>query len=76
MRFYDGGDVEEDPRQHKWVPKVAAVARRDADFGVLAKSEYWPIQEPDPNQRVWTDDYSNIVGALLRNLQQGRWSNE
>jgi hypothetical protein len=39
---------------------------------VLAKSYYWPIRERDPNQRVWTDDYSNIFGALLRRLQEHR----
>ncbi len=24
--------------------------------------------EPDPKQWVWTDDYSDIVGSMLRNL--------
>ena len=71
-RVYDGGDVQEDASQQHWVPRVAAVARRDEDFGVLAKSYYWPIRERDPNQRVWTDDYSNIFGALLRRLQEKR----
>jgi len=71
-RVYDGGDVEEDPSQQHWVPRVAAVARRDQDFGKLAKSDYWPVRERDPNQRVWTDDYSNIVGAVLRRLKEKR----
>jgi hypothetical protein len=22
--------------------------------------------KPDPNQWVWTDDYSNIIGSMLR----------
>jgi SAM-dependent methyltransferase len=69
-RVYDGGDVEEDASQQHWVPRVAAVARREEDFGRLAKSEYWPIRERDPNQRVWTDDYSNIVGSMLRRLRE------
>ena len=69
-RVYDGGDVEANPELHHWVPKVAAIARRDEDFGALAKSPFWPVRERDPNQRVWTDDYSNIVGALLRNLRE------
>jgi transposase-like protein len=38
------------------------------DFGVLAKSQFWPIRKRDPNQRVWTDDYSNVFGAILRRL--------
>jgi hypothetical protein len=69
-RVYDGGDVEEDPNQQHWVPRVAAIARRDADFGALAQSAFWPVRKRDANQRVWTDDYSNIVGAILRNLQE------
>jgi SAM-dependent methyltransferase len=73
-RVYDGGDVEEDASQQHWVPRVAVVARREEDFGVLAKSAYWPIGEPDPNQRVWTDDYSNIVGAMLRRMRESRQS--
>jgi hypothetical protein len=46
------------------------VARKDEDFGALAKSRYWPLLPPDPAQRVWTDDYSNVVGALVRRLRQ------
>jgi hypothetical protein len=33
---YDSGDVREDVRENKWVPRVALVARSDKDFGVLA----------------------------------------
>jgi hypothetical protein len=69
-RVYEGGDVEEDADQIKWIPKVAAIARRDEDVGALAKSEFWPIRERDPRQRVWTDDYSNVVGAMIRNLRE------
>jgi hypothetical protein len=69
-RLYTGGDVQEDASEQKWVPIVAAVARKDEDFGALAKSRYWPLLSPDPAQRVWTDDYSNVVGALVRRLRQ------
>jgi hypothetical protein len=71
-RVYDGGDVEEDASEQHWVPRVAAVARRDADFGELATSQFWPVRKRDPNQRVWTDDYSNVIGSILRNLQERR----
>jgi SAM-dependent methyltransferase len=70
MRFYDGGDAEEDASQQHWIPRVAAVARREADFGSLATSQFWPLRQRDPDQRVWTDNYSNIVGALLRKLRE------
>jgi hypothetical protein len=72
VRVYDGGDLEEDVDEHRWIPTIAVIARNAADFGVLAKSEYWPIRERDPRQRVWTDDYSNVVGALLRQLRNRR----
>lgn len=69
VRVYEGGDIEEDADEHRWIPTIAVVARNEADFGALAKSEFWPIRERDPRQRVWTDDYSNVVGALLRQMR-------
>ena len=71
-RVYDGGDVEEDAERYLWVPRVAAIARREQDFGALAKSSYWPVYERDASQRVWSDDYSNVVGAVLRKLRERR----
>ena len=47
-----------------------AVARKDEEFGALAKSKFWPVLPPDPAQRVWTDDYSNVLGALIRRSRQ------
>ena len=69
-RIYDGGDVQANPDMQHWVPRVAAIARKDEDFGALATSPFWPVRAPDPAQRVWTDDYSNIVGAILRRLRE------
>jgi hypothetical protein len=69
-RQYDGGDVQEDASQQKWVPRVAAAARSDEDFGFLATSKFWPLLPPNPNQRVWTDDYTNVAGALRRRLNE------
>ena len=43
------------------------------DVGAIATSERWTLTAPDPDQRVWTDDYSNIVGAFWRKLKQ-RWA--
>ncbi len=69
-RVNDGSDFTENVNEYLFVGTVAAVARNDQDFGALARSQYWPLQTPDPNQRVWTDDYSNIVGAIIRQLRQ------
>jgi hypothetical protein len=67
-RVNDGSDAEENENEYRYAGTVVAVARADEDFGQLAQSSYWPLQEPDPEQRVWTDDYSNVLGAVLRNL--------
>jgi hypothetical protein len=49
---------------------VAAVARSDKDFGSLLGTGDWRVQKPDPEQWVWTDDYSNIVGSMIRHMRQ------
>jgi hypothetical protein len=68
-RVNDGSDYVENASQYLFVGTVAAVARSDQDFGKLARSQYWPLQMPDPSQWVWTDDYSNIVGAVIRQFR-------
>jgi hypothetical protein len=68
-RVNDGSDFTEKVDEYLFVGTVVAVARNDLDFGELAWSNYWPRQTPDPNQWVWTDDYSNIVGAIIRQLK-------
>jgi hypothetical protein len=50
---------------------VVISAREDADVGKLASSDKWTFTEAEDHQRVWTDDYSNIVGALWRRLRNG-----
>ena len=69
-RVNDGSDFTENVNEYLFVGTVAAVARTDQDFGALARSQYWPLQTPDPSQRIWTDDYSNIVGAIIRQLRE------
>jgi hypothetical protein len=68
-RVNNGGDVEPDDEEYKMVGTVTAVARNDEDFVGIAKSQYWPPVKPDPKQWVWTDDYSNIVGAVIRKMR-------
>lgn len=48
---------------------VVVSARDEADVGTLAASSVWTLTEPDDNQRVWTDDYSNVLGAVWRRLR-------
>ena len=68
-RVNDGSDFVEKESEYLFVGTVVAVARNDLDFGALAFSNYWPRQTPDPSQWVWTDDYSNVVGAVIRQLR-------
>ena len=65
-RVNNGGDVSARDEEYEMVGTVAAAARLDEDFGALAQSRTWPVVRPDGKQWVWTDDYSNVVGALLR----------
>ena len=50
--------------------QVAAVARSEEDFGVLAKSEYWPVSNAIRRSAIWSDDYSNVLGALMRKWKE------
>ena len=50
---------------------VVVCARQEADVGALASSDKWAETEPTENQRVWTDDYSNVLGAVYRRLKNG-----
>jgi hypothetical protein len=50
---------------------VVVSAREEADVGRLASSDVWTDTEADEKQRVWTDDYSNVLGAVYRRLRDG-----
>jgi len=69
-RIYDDEDPNYGVSSPYGFPSiVAAVARREEDFGLLAQARDWKLKRPDPSQWIWTDDYSNIFGALLRKLR-------
>ena len=44
---------------------VAALARDASDLGVLSPARGWKSPPADPGFRTWTDDYSNVLGAIL-----------
>ena len=70
-RVNNARDVRQDDANYIFPSTVVAAARADEDFGPLAQSGDWEA-EPHPIQRVWTDDYSNVVGAILRRLEPTR----
>jgi hypothetical protein len=57
--------------EYIFATNVVISAREPADVGTIASSSVWALTEPEDNQRVWTDDYSNVLGAVWRRLRDG-----
>jgi hypothetical protein len=64
---------EDSGRDNEYIFSTSVVvsAREEADVGKLASSDVWALTEAEDNQRVWTDDYSNVLGAVWRRLRDG-----
>jgi hypothetical protein len=64
---------EDSSRDNEYIfaTSVVVSARAEADVGELASSDSWELTAADPDQRVWTDDYSNVFGAVYRRLRDG-----
>ena len=54
------------PSDYKMNAIIAALARKPADLGDLPARTGWQEIKPDPSVAAWTDDYSNILGAVMR----------
>jgi hypothetical protein len=46
--------------------RLTVLARSVADLGVLPATAGWSKQEIDQKVQAWTDDYSDIIGAIMR----------
>lgn len=64
---------EDSGRDNEYIFSTSVVvsAREEADVGKLASSGQWALTEAEDGQRVWTDDYSNVLGAVWRRLKNG-----
>ena len=64
---------EDSGRDNEYIFSTSVVvsAREETDVGSLASSDKWAETEADEKQRVWTDDYSNVLGAVWRRLRDG-----
>jgi hypothetical protein len=64
---------EDSNRDNEYIfaTSVVVSAREEADVGKLASSDVWALTEAEDHQRVWTDDYSNVLGAVWRRLRDG-----
>jgi hypothetical protein len=54
------------PLDYKANASVAVLARQRADLGELLSRPGWHDLKPAAKVRIWTDDYSNVLGAILR----------
>ncbi len=61
---------DEDDANYIFTSTVVISARQEDDFGGLLEDKDWSVLDIDPEQRIWTDDYSNVVGAIVRNLRK------
>jgi hypothetical protein len=66
---YDEDSGRDD--EYIFATDVVVSAREDVDVGKLASSDKWTETEPTEGERAWTDDYSNILGAVYRRLRDG-----
>lgn len=56
--------------EYIFATSVVISARDAADIGPLAASDSkWEFSTPRKDSRVWTDDYSNVIGAVWRRLR-------
>jgi hypothetical protein len=69
-RVNDSAEIEDNAGPYIFAGTVAAVVRTDQDFGRLAQLRDWEPLAPDPRQWSWTDDYSDVFGAVLRKLRE------
>ncbi len=57
--------------EYIFTTNVVVSARKPEDVGSLASDGYWQSTPPTPGEWVWTDDYSNVLGAVYRRLRDG-----
>lgn len=54
--------------EYIFTTNVVISAREEADVGKIASDDKWALTDATEGQRVWTDDYSNVLGAVWRRL--------
>jgi hypothetical protein len=64
--IWSSDNEESDDNNFIFSSEVAIVAEDADDIGDLKWDNLWVFTPPDPAIRTWTDDYSNIAGALWR----------
>jgi hypothetical protein len=54
----------------RFLSEIALVARSEADLQSLKLGPDWRAVRPSAGTKVWTDDYSNVLDAILANMRQ------
>jgi hypothetical protein len=52
-------------RRYRTPSSVMILARQSSHLGRIAEPDGWPRIEPDMSRRPWTDDFSNILEAVI-----------
>jgi hypothetical protein len=63
---YDDSNEDDNDDEYIYSSDVAISASKAEDLGELALNKNWKLAAPDASQRVWTDDYSNLIGAIAK----------
>ena len=66
-RLYDEDEVPGRDPMIKF-STVMILAKSNADFGPLAD---WDVHKAPPGQTPWSDEYSNLLGPLIKKLREG-----
>ena len=64
--IWDRKNEDSDDGDYVFSSDVAISAENAEDIGVLARDRFWILTPPNPAIRTWTDDYSNVAGAIWR----------
>ena len=64
--IWSRSNEETDDANYIFSSDVAISAESEDDIGALSHDKFWVLTPPNPAVRTWTDDYSNIAGAVWR----------
>ena len=67
-RTKESGDS--DPAERKYATTVVAVAHRTEDLGSLIHDPAWREEPVREGSWLWTDDYSNVIGAMIEQIRR------
>ncbi len=64
--IWSNDNEDTDDENYIFGSDVAISAADVSDIGALMWDKFWVLTKPDPSLRTWTDDYSNVLGAVWR----------